>query len=41
MGSSLSWYKYANNVYGLDQFGVSAPYEDALDYFGFTKEKTC
>lgn len=39
MGSSLSWYKYANNVYGLDQFGVSAPYEDALDYFGFTKEK--
>ena len=39
MGSSLSWYKYTKEVYGIDTFGVSAPIEDALNYFGFTKEK--
>lgn len=39
MGSSLSWYKYTKEVYGIDTFGISAPLEDALDYFGFTKEK--
>ncbi|MBN2300851.1 MAG: transketolase [Acholeplasmataceae bacterium] len=39
MGSRMSWYKYTPYVYGLDEFGVSAPLEHALDYFGFTKEK--
>jgi transketolase len=39
MASSLSWYKYTPIVYGLDQFGVSAPAEIALEHFGFTKEK--
>ena len=39
MGSSLSWYKYTDQVYGLDQFGVSAPLEKALEYYGFTPEK--
>lgn len=39
MASSLSWYKYTSTIYGLDTFGVSAPAEVALDYFGFTKEK--
>lgn len=39
MGSRLSWYKYTQVVYGLDQFGVSAPFEQALDYFGFTQKK--
>lgn len=39
MGSRLSWHKYTKLIYGLDQFGVSAPLEQALDYFGFTKEK--
>jgi len=39
MGSSLSWYKYAKDVYGLDQFGVSAPLKDALAYFHFTPEE--
>jgi transketolase len=39
MGSRMSWYKYTPYVYGLDEFGVSAPLENALDYFGFTKEK--
>lgn len=38
MGSSLSWYKYTQHVYGIDQFGVSAPLEVALKHFGFTKE---
>jgi transketolase len=39
MGSSLSWYKYTQEVYGLDTFGVSAPLEDALNHFGYTPEK--
>jgi transketolase len=39
MGSSMSWYKYTQEVIGLDTFGVSAPLEDALDYFGFTSEQ--
>lgn len=39
MGSRLSWYKYTQYVYGLDEFGVSAPLEVALEYFGFTKDK--
>jgi transketolase len=38
MGSSMSWYKYAEHVYGLNQFGVSAPLNDALNHFGFNKE---
>ena len=39
MGSSLSWYKYTKEIYGIDTFGVSSPLEDALDFYGFTKEK--
>ena len=39
MGSRLSWYKYTQNVYGLDQFGVSAPLNQALNYYGFNKEE--
>ena len=39
MGSSLSWYKYTKEIYGIDTFGISAPLEDALDFYGFTKEK--
>ena len=38
MGSSMSWYQYAKDVYGLDTFGISAPASDALAYFNFTKE---
>ena len=38
MGSPDSWYRYANNVYGIDSFGVSAPGGQAIEYFGFTKE---
>ena len=39
MGSSQSWYKYTQHVYGIDTFGISAPSEKALEHFGFTKEK--
>ena len=39
MGSRLSWYRYSKDVYGLDQFGVSAPLKDALAYFHFTPEE--
>lgn len=39
MGSSLSWYKYTQHIYGIDKFGVSAPLEEALNYFGFTKQE--
>ncbi|TNF06924.1 MAG: transketolase, partial [Bacillota bacterium] len=39
MGSSMSWYKYTNEVIGIDTFGVSAPLEDVLEYFGFTPEQ--
>ncbi|MCR3906075.1 MAG: transketolase, partial [Tenericutes bacterium] len=39
MGSSYSWYKYTQNVYGIDTFGVSAPLKEALEQYHFTKEK--
>ena len=39
MGSSLSWYPYTRNVYGINQFGLSAPQKVVLEQFGFTKEK--
>ncbi len=38
MASSMPWYKYAKNVYGLDTFGISAPLKDALKHFKFTPE---
>jgi transketolase len=39
MGSSFSWYRYTQNVYGIDTFGVSAPLKEALEQYHFTKEK--
>ncbi len=39
MGSRQSWYKYAKDVYGLDEFGVSAPQDVALKHFHFTPEE--
>ncbi|QWB96037.1 transketolase [Mycoplasmatota bacterium] len=38
MGSSMPWYKYSKNVFGIDRFGVSAPINQALEALGFTKE---
>ncbi len=36
MGSRLSWYRYTRNVYGLDQFGISAPGGVATAHYHFT-----
>lgn len=36
MGSSLGWYKYAKNVYGVDTFGEGAPMKKVIEAFGFT-----
>ncbi len=38
MASSMPWYKYTKDVYALDSFGASAPAEDVLKVFNFTKE---
>jgi transketolase len=38
MGSPDLWYRYADTVLGIDRFGVSAPGDVAIEYFGFTKE---
>ncbi len=38
MASGDTWYKYADNVISLDEFGRSAPAKEVLAYFGFTKE---
>ena len=39
MGASLTWYRFANNVYGIDQFGKSGKGEEVIDSFGFSTEK--
>ena len=33
------YYRFTNNVIGLDRFGLSASKSDILDYFGYTEEK--
>lgn len=38
MAASMPWYKYSQNVYGIDRFGISAPIKHIHEYFGFTKE---
>ncbi len=38
MGSRQSWYKYTKDVYGLDEFGISAPMDVALTHYHFTPE---
>ncbi|MCL2621653.1 MAG: transketolase, partial [Firmicutes bacterium] len=37
-GDSSFWYKYADTVIGIDQFGASAPFEVLYKHFGITKE---
>lgn len=39
MGSRSSWYKYTNNVYGIDQFGLSDKQDKVIAKLGFTKDK--
>ncbi len=33
------YYKFTNNVIGLNEFGISAKKSDILEHFGFTVEK--
>ena len=35
MGAPDLWYQFANNVKGIETFGVSAPGSDAIEFFGF------
>ncbi len=39
MGSSMPWYKYADTVLGIDDFGKSMPLKYIADYYGFTIEQ--
>lgn len=39
MGASMSWYRLANKVYGIDEFGRSGKGEEVIDYFGFSADK--
>lgn len=38
MGTTFGWYKYANDVIGIDKFGASAPAEKVIKEYGFTVE---
>ena len=38
MGATLSWYKYADFVKGIDTFGASMPIDDIYEAYGFRTE---
>lgn len=38
MGAPDMWYRFANNVFGIERFGLSAPGDEVIEYFGFTTE---
>ena len=38
MASGLGWYKYADHVYSIEEFGRSAPGPEVLKAFGWTAE---
>ena len=38
MLSAFGWYRYADTVMGIDEFGASAPMADAVKKFNFTPE---
>lgn len=38
MAATIGWYKYANQVIGIDSFGFSAPAKVVANHFEFTKE---
>ncbi len=41
-GATFGWHKWVGSngiAIGIDQFGTSAPYEEAYDYFGLTPKK--
>jgi transketolase len=39
LGASMPWYKYADEVYGLDEFGASMPIKYIHETYGFTADK--
>jgi len=39
MGSTLGWYRFADKVYGIDDFGRSGKGEEVQEYFGYTPKK--
>ena len=39
MGSTMSWYKYADYVFGIDEFGSSMPISEIYGRYGFTIEQ--
>ncbi|MGM0436149.1 MAG: transketolase [Bacillota bacterium] len=38
LGAPDSWYRYAENVYALDRYGMSAPGDTVLETLGFTPD---
>ncbi len=38
LGATDMWYRFANNVMGIDRFGESAPGDEVIAHFGFTVE---
>ncbi len=38
MGSTMPWYRFTKNVYGIDSFGLSAPMEIVKEEYKFNKE---
>ena len=38
-GSTAPWYKYADEVIGIDHFGESAPAKQVYEFCGVTVEK--
>jgi transketolase len=39
MGSTLTWYRFADHVYGIDRFGKSGKGSEVLESLGFSEEK--
>lgn len=39
MGSTLTWYRFADNVYGIDSFGESGKGNEVVEALGFSEEK--
>lgn len=39
MGATMPWYRFADKVYGIDDFGRSGKGEEVQEYFGYTEEK--
>ncbi len=36
LGSTMTWYKYADHAFGIDEFGLSAKADDLYKHFNFT-----